>query len=226
VSTPPDVVVFDVNETLSDLRPLRVAFQAAGVPGSLLETWFAAVLRDGFALAVNDTARPFQQVAVAVLRSLLAAQDDVRMPLDDAVESIMAGFMQLGVHPDVAAGLQLLADAGVRVVTLSNGSAGVAQGLLERAGLSDLVEQTLSVEQAGRWKPHPRSYGWAAQHLGVAAHRLALLAVHAWDVDGASRAGWTGAWLNRTGAPYPEVFLPPALTARDLPALVERLLAR
>ena len=46
----PRVVVFDVNETLSDLQPLRPSLEAAGVPGALLETWFAAVLRDGFAL--------------------------------------------------------------------------------------------------------------------------------------------------------------------------------
>ena len=46
----PHVVVLDVNETLSDLEPLRAAFQTVGLPGHLLETWFSSTLRDGFAL--------------------------------------------------------------------------------------------------------------------------------------------------------------------------------
>ena len=44
------VLVFDVNETLSDLSPLHRAFEELGVPGELARTWFASVLREGFAL--------------------------------------------------------------------------------------------------------------------------------------------------------------------------------
>ena len=36
-----EVVVLDVNETLSDLEPLRRRFTDIGAPGHLLETWFA-----------------------------------------------------------------------------------------------------------------------------------------------------------------------------------------
>ena len=53
------VLVFDVNETLSDMRPLRHAFEEVGVPGELAATWFASVLREGFALAVHGEAQPF-----------------------------------------------------------------------------------------------------------------------------------------------------------------------
>ena len=37
-------VVFDVNETLSDMAPLADAFETVGAPGSLAKTWFAGVL--------------------------------------------------------------------------------------------------------------------------------------------------------------------------------------
>ncbi|MBA3294276.1 MAG: haloacid dehalogenase type II, partial [Geodermatophilaceae bacterium] len=47
-STP--LLVFDVNETLSDLAPLAAAFTAVGAPGHLVDHWFSSVLRDGFAL--------------------------------------------------------------------------------------------------------------------------------------------------------------------------------
>ena len=42
VSTRPAVVVFDVNETLSDLRPMAERFAAVGAPPGLAATWFAA----------------------------------------------------------------------------------------------------------------------------------------------------------------------------------------
>ena len=39
-----DVLLLDVNETLSDLEPLRDRFVAAGLPAHSLDAWFAATL--------------------------------------------------------------------------------------------------------------------------------------------------------------------------------------
>lgn len=46
----PRLLLFDVNETLSDLEPLRKRFEQVGASGRLLEVWFASTLRNGFAL--------------------------------------------------------------------------------------------------------------------------------------------------------------------------------
>jgi 2-haloacid dehalogenase len=59
------------------------------------------------------------------------------------------------VHPDVPNGVRRLANAGVRMATLTSGAAEVAEKLLERAGLSELVERRLSVDDVRRWKPAP-----------------------------------------------------------------------
>jgi 2-haloacid dehalogenase len=54
----PDVVAFDVNETLLDLAPVRAALIEAGQPGTLLPTVFARTLLTGFAaLAVGSWCR-------------------------------------------------------------------------------------------------------------------------------------------------------------------------
>ena len=148
----PSVVVFDVNETLSDLGPMATRFADVGAPPTLAATWFASVLRDGFALAVHGEQRPFAELARDALRTLLPA-----CPLDrdlaEAVEHVVAGFGALPVHPDVSEGVRALSEAGLRLVTLSNGAASVAEGLLERAGLRDRFELLLTVEDAGVWKP-------------------------------------------------------------------------
>ena len=130
----PDLVVFDVNETLSDMSPLAVGFEEVGAPSLLAKTWFAELLRDGFALTVCGVAEPFARLATESLRLKLASQDLDR-DLDEAVEHVLSGFAGLSLHPDVAEGLHALADLGVRLITLSNGSAQVAQTLLENAGV-------------------------------------------------------------------------------------------
>ena len=43
----PSVVVFDFNETLSDMEPMAQRFAHVGAPEHLAELWFATVLRDG-----------------------------------------------------------------------------------------------------------------------------------------------------------------------------------
>ncbi len=218
----PSLVVFDVNETLSDMSPMAERFTDVGAPGHLAATWFAGLLRDGFALAAAGTSAPFADVGAALLRVQLA-QHPLDRGVAEAVEHIMAGFGSLEVHADVPAGIAEMADLGLRLVTLSNGSTGVAAGLLERARIRDRFEQLLSVEEAGVWKPGAASYAYALERCGVPAAEALLVAVHPWDIDGASRAGLSTAWLNRTGTPYPTSFSRPDAEVQNLSELARLL---
>lgn len=212
----PELVVLDVNETLSDLEPLRGRFTQVGAPGHLLDTWFAGVLRDGFALGASGSARHFPEVGAAVLTGLLSHVDGLTQPVDHAVTGILDGIKDLDVHPDVPAGLRALSDLGIRVVTLTNGSLAQSEQLLERAGVADLVELRLSVDDAGRWKPHPEAYRYAALRCGVPLQRCAMVAVHPGDLHGAGTVGMTTAYVDRRGTPWPAVFTAPTVTGRTL----------
>lgn len=154
---------------------------------------------------------------------MLGDVDGLRGTPEEAAEHVVSGMSRLDLHPDVAPGLQALAEAGVRIVTLSNGAARVAESLLERAGLRALVEQCLSVDEAGRWKPAAEAYAYATAQCQIDPGEAALIAVHPWDIDGATRAGLHTGWLARDGADYPSFFRPPEHMARDLPALVSAL---
>ena len=219
----PALVVFDVNETLSDMSPLRAAFERVGLAPHEVEAWFAGLLRDGFALTSVGVSPAFVDLATSSLRIRLGQHDASEQELRSRVDEVMSTFTSLPVHPDVVAGIRALGEAGIRLVTLSNGSASVAEGLLERAGVGDAVEQMLSVEDAGAWKPHPAAYAHALEACGVAAGEAMLVAVHPWDVDGAARAGLRTGWLNRGGAGYPSYFTAPEVEAPDLPALARAL---
>lgn len=63
----PSVMVFDVNETLSDMSPMSTCFTDIGAPAHLAQLWFAAVLRDGFALTAAGRSEPFARIAAGLL---------------------------------------------------------------------------------------------------------------------------------------------------------------
>lgn len=223
LSGPPAVAVFDVNETLSDLSGLVPRFEEAGADPGILQIWFAATLRDGFAITAAGGYADFSEIAVPILTGLLRGTDGLRERPEELADRIVASMGDLDVHSDVAAGLEKLHAAGVRIVTLSNGSSHVAESLLERAGLRDLVEQCLSVSDARRWKPAIEAYAHAAERCEADARELVLIAVHPWDIDGALRAGLRAGWLARDGSPYPAHFRAPEATGRSLPELAEAL---
>jgi 2-haloacid dehalogenase len=226
VNGPPlRAVVFDVNETLSDMSVLRTRFENMGVPGSLLPVWFAGVLRDGIALTASGSFAGFAELAADGLRGLLRAEHGRSGDVEEAVAHVMDGFAALPVHPDVPEGVRALRAAGLRLATMTNGSTSVTRSLLERAGVLDCFEELLDVTGPRAWKPAPAAYRWAVDRLGVRPGEALLAAVHPWDVDGARGAGLHGAWLRRGAAGYPSAMTPPSLTAEDVTDLA-RLLAR
>ena len=221
-STLPEAVLFDVYETLADLSPLGGRFVDVGAPAELARTWLTTLLLDGMALTAARAQAHFTQLAVGTLRSSLEGLP-LNRTLDDAVAHIMGGFDELDVHSDVPEGLSALEALGPRLVTLSNAEASVAEGLFARAGVSGHFERHLSTEDAGIWKPAPAAYAYAAGRCRSRPAAMMLVAVHPWDINGAHLAGMRTAWINRTGATYPEYFNAPTLQATSLTHLAHLL---
>lgn len=215
-------VVFDVNETLSDLAPLSQRFAEVGAAPEAAKLWFATVLRDGLALAATGSTAEFSAIGRTVMAPLLS-EASLDRPVDDAIDHVMQGFMSLEVHPDVPAGVTSLHEAGLRLITLSNGSTGVAEALLTGAGLRDRFETLLSVQEAGIWKPARTAYDYAAQRCGTDLSQMLLVAVHPWDLHGGNAAGMQTAWINRSGADYPDHFSHPDLEVTGLDELAGAL---
>ena len=219
--TRPDLVLLDVNETLSDLTGLQDAFEQVGLPRDDVGGWFAGVLRDGFALTVLGDNPAFAEIATASLRARLSVAGHADP--GQAAAEVLARFTALSAHPDVVPGLLAIADKGCRVATLSNGSASVAEALLGGTEAGPVVERYLSVEDAGTWKPAARAYAYALDVLDVVPERTLMVAVHPWDLEGASRAGLRTAWIGRGGGAYPGCFTPPDLEADSFVALAGML---
>jgi 2-haloacid dehalogenase len=216
----PSVVVFDVNETLSDLSPLGARFVEVGASASAAPLWFASVLRDGLALTVVGENPPFAGVARELLLVQLCAAN-LNRSVEEAAQHVMEGFAKLELHADIASGLDRLQEAGRRLVTLSNSAVSVAERLLTHCNVRDRFERLLSVEDAGAWKPSAAAYRYAATACDADPADMVLVAVHPWDVDGALRAGMQAAWVNRSGSPYPATFREPTYVVTGVDELAE-----
>jgi 2-haloacid dehalogenase len=219
----PTVVAFDVVETLFSLEPLRPRLQAVGLPAHSLDAWYTRLIRDGMALDATGVYKPFRDVARAALEGLLAEHGQ---PIQTAqVDGVMAGFAELPAFPDVKPAFQRLRAAKVRVVLLTNGNADLTRKLLDRNELADLVERVISIDEVQHWKPNRAVYTYALKVIDVAPERLAMTAVHSWDLQGAAQAGLTTAWVSRREKRFHPLMTPPDVSGETLVDTCTGLLA-
>lgn len=221
----PQVLVVDVNETLSDLTPLRARFEDIGAPGHLLATWFAGVLRDGFALTAAGGYADFTSIAHDGLQAMLSGLAGWTGDREAAARHILDGFAHLDVHPDVPDGALKLSEAGYRLTAMTNGSVAMTERLLDKAGVLDRFDALSDVSGPRCWKPAPAAYRHVVERVGVRPDQALMVAVHPWDIDGAQRAGLDGAWLRRGASVYPQTATPPRFSAQDLRELADMLTA-
>ena len=119
---------------------------------------------------------------------------------DDALrENLMNAYLRLDAYPEVRGVLGALKAGGLRTAILSNGSPTMLTAALESSGLATLIDDTLSVEAVGIYKPDPRVYRLAVEQLGVAAERISFQSSNPWDTVGAKLFGFSVAWINRFG---------------------------
>lgn len=218
----PRVVVFDAIETLFSLEPLRPPLRHAAVPEAALDTWFARLLRDAFALTAAGGYAPFRQVAEGSLRSVLA--DHAVTSADELVDELFAAFTALPIHDDGQPALEAVADAGIPVHVLTNGTRENTEQLLHNAEVHHLVDTVVTVHDVGRWKPAPDPYLHAAQVAGVHPSEAALVAVHGWDICGARSAGLRTGWCSRLEHHLSPALGPADVTGRSLVDVVHALL--
>ena len=208
--------VFDVNETLLDLAALDEFFtDLTGTPQARRE-WFGLVIRSALTMTAARRHRPFGEIGTDCLLAVAARHGRTATAEDQA--ELGRRMRALPPHPDAAAAIGALRDAGFGVVTLSNNAREVAEEQLRNAALRELIDGVYSVEQAGLLKPAPEPYQHVLDATGTRPGDAVMIAAHDWDVAGAAAAGMRTAFIARDR----EIPLPahpvPALTAASLRA--------
>lgn len=217
------VIVFDVNETLLDLRALDPEFQRVFGDASVRAQWFGQFLQSALVTIVTDAYVDFGTIGGAALE-MTAARRGLTLSAEDRAK-ILGGIRTLPPHPEVRDALARLKNAGLRLATLTNSTAQVAQAQMQNAGLAEFFEQILSADEVKRLKPAPEPYRMAAEKLGVSVGEVRLVAAHAWDIAGALRAGCTAAFVARPGMVLEPLAPQPDVVGKDLREVAEKILA-
>ncbi|VAV90672.1 hypothetical protein MNBD_ACTINO01-177 [hydrothermal vent metagenome] len=208
------IIVFDVNETLLDLAPVREWFTERfdDVPDAA--AWFSELLRLSFVSSVIDRYTPFTELAAAALGTV-AGRCETRIN-DDDLSTIRSLLTNLPAHSDASSGLDRLRSSGFTLAALTNSPQPTAEAQLSNADISDHFDVIMSVDMVRRFKPHRSVYRAAAERLGTEPSKLVMVAAHDWDIAGAMAAGADGVFIERPGQRYSPSFPEPTITAANL----------
>ncbi|XDA97201.1 haloacid dehalogenase type II [Sulfitobacter sp. LCG007] len=198
--------IFDAYGTLFDVA--AAARQAAGEPGrarlgeswqSLAEHWRLKQLQYSWLRAITGAHADFWTVTGDGLDWALektGLQGDAELR-----ERLLALYWELQCYPEVPQMLHALKDAGLATAILSNGAPAMLEGAVQSAGIADVLDDVLSVESVGVFKPHPSVYGLVTERFGCAADEVLFVSSNGWDAAAAAGFGFVTAWVNRAGDP-------------------------
>jgi 2-haloacid dehalogenase len=215
------VLVFDVNETLLDMTPLKKSVNALLDNEQGFRIWFGMLLHYSIVSNSINEYHDFSTIAAATLA--MTATSMHKKVNEDEIKETLSIIKTLKAYPDVEKGLKLLQDHGFRLATLTNSPPNALKQQLINSNLTDFFEQTLSIDSIKKYKPEAETYLWAAKELGVIPQEMILIAAHGWDIAGASHAGLRTCFIEREGQSLYSLSNKPDFQAKDIFTMAEQL---
>ena len=218
------VCIFDAYGTLFDVA--AAAREAAAEPGretfaehwpQIAADWRLKQLQYTWLRAVADAHDDFWTVTQegldwALEKAGLGDDADLR-------ERLLALYWELSAYPEVPEMLTALKRNGYETAILSNGSPAMLAGAVNSAGIGDSLDDTLSVETVGIFKPHASVYDLVGQRFGVEKEAVLFVSSNGWDAAAAAGYGFRTAWVNRAGEPVDRLPWTPEKILKDLTSI-------
>lgn len=135
-------------------------------------------------------------------------------------ERLLQLYWELEAFAEVPAMLAALKEAGLNTAILSNGSPGMLDGAVQSAGIGAWLDDVLSVESVGVFKPADAVYDLVCGRFGCVRDEVLFVSSNGWDAAAAAGYGFTTAWVNRAGDPVDRMPARPHHVLRDLTGIV------
>jgi len=221
-------LVFDQYGTLVDMQkglteavtPFLKRKGWAGNPNSFVTWWRRTHFENSMIDALCDRGHtPYRRIGEG---SVAYVMDRCAIPYTpDEVRWLVSEIERLKPFPDVVAALEALRSKGYKLAILSNGD----PDMLEAAGphIGFRFDHVISVEGAGYFKPHWKTYATAAEIIGEDPTRFLFVANHAFDCIGAKSYGMRTAFVNRRKRPFGHTPHQPDLVVADFAELAALL---
>ncbi|MBE0454523.1 haloacid dehalogenase type II [Roseovarius autotrophicus] len=213
--------IFDAYGTLFDVS--AAARAASTEPGretfarhwpAIAEKWRLKQLQYTWLRAVMGAHIGFWQVTQDGLDWALESeglQDDTELRA-----RLLQLYWELAAFPEVPAMLAALKKAGKQTAILSNGAPDMLDGAVRSAGIGDLLDDVLSVESVGIYKPARVVYDLVGQRFGCAPEEVLFVSSNGWDACAAAGYGFQTAWVNRAADPVDRLPATPDRQLSDL----------
>ncbi|MGO4675325.1 haloacid dehalogenase type II [Bosea sp. 2YAB26] len=191
-------LVFDAYGTLFDVQSVAGVTDEA-FPGhgeTITQIWRLKQLEYTWLRALMGRYEDFWTVTRDSLDFTLATFG--LAPPPDLIARIAAAYDALALYPEARQALEEL--AGFRLAIFSNGSPAMLKRLVAQAGIDELLEAVISVDEIGVYKPDPRGYELVEKRLGLAREEILFVSSNGFDIAGAKAYGFTVARIERIPA--------------------------
>lgn len=214
--------VFDAYGTLFDVNSAARHAQNTlhGNWQQLAEVWRTKQLQYTWLRSLTGRHVDFWQITVEALEFAL---DSLKLRDPQLRIQLMELYLQISAYPDVPDALVRLKNGGLKCAILSNGSPNMLAAAVKNAGINNLLDAVLSVEEVKVYKPHPTAYQLAVDRLGLKESEICFISSNGWDAYSAKAFGFHVIWCNRSGQTperIPEAPDAEILSLSDLPEVV------
>ncbi len=222
ITMKPKLLIFDVNETLLDMSPLKKSINKALKNDMAFELWFPSLLQYSLVETTIGSYHDFSKIAAATF-SMTALKFELEFT-EEEIKEILSPISKLKPHSEVVEALSLLQENKMKMIALTNGKPEVAQAQLKYAGIDHFFDEVISVEVVKKYKPHPDTYLHVLNKYSVEANKAMMIAAHGWDIAGAKMAGLQAAFINRPGKSHYPLAIEPEIAGSSLMEITNSLL--
>ncbi|MEJ1157966.1 haloacid dehalogenase type II [Prosthecomicrobium sp. N25] len=211
--------VFDAYGTLFDVHAAVRKHAAEVGPEAqfLSELWRAKQLEYSWLLTMMGRYRDFWSLTEEALDYALQ-----RVPTANRATraALLDAYWTCDTYAEVPELLKQLKMRGARLAILSNGSPKMLAAACQSAGIGDLFDDVVSVDEIRVYKPDPRVYDLITTRYRVFPEAVSFQSSNRWDAAGAAAFGFRTVWVNRNGLPDEYAEFKPAAVLPNLGGLL------
>lgn len=213
------VCAFDAYGTCFDINSA-----AMGLANKIGKDW----------LAFSSTWRTVQ-LEYTWLRSLMKRYVDFWKVTEDSLEYAMEShgidknfknellnlYKKLNPYPELKDCLKSLKSKKLKICILSNGSPGLLKQLISNAGVQELFDDLISVEDVKVFKPDPQVYELVTKKYKCKPEEVCFMSSNTWDIVGGGLFGYQTVWVDRFNKKFDKLDYKPNIQIKNLSELTK-----
>jgi len=213
------VCAFDAYGTCFDINSA-----AMGLANKIGKDW----------LAFSSTWRTVQ-LEYTWLRSLMKRYVDFWKVTEDSLEYAMEShgidkdfknellnlYKKLNPYPELKDCLKSLKSKKLKICILSNGSTDLLKQLISNAGVQELFDDLISVEDVKIFKPDPQVYELVTKKYICKPEEVCFMSSNTWDIVGGGLFGYQTVWVDRFNKKFDKLDYKPNMQIKNLSELTK-----